>query len=169
MAILMYFGVGPEEHEHIQRFLGARCKGTEFTAIVNYTNRFARKHHVHALAVPGMTEKALVAHLDHGRPVICSIQAYSKARTAEGRLNEYRAGNDHGHYVVAVGYDGENYYFMDPWLIGQRGFIPRADFAARWHDRDKDPKTGELIRHLGIVFWQDGDSPRRPHRAARID
>ena len=43
---------------------------------------------------------------------------------------------DAGHYVVLVGYDAENLFFMDPSVLspGPYAFLPKAELDERWHD-----------------------------------
>jgi predicted double-glycine peptidase len=61
----------------------------------------------------------------------------------------YATGYDEGHYVVAVGYDSQNFYFMDPATLGNYTYIPTAEFASRWHDSDQ---VGKKLEHFGIVY-----------------
>jgi hypothetical protein len=42
---------------------------------------------------------------------------------------------DDGHYNVIVGYDSENFFFMDPWTKEHNyAYIPKTNFGTRWHD-----------------------------------
>jgi predicted double-glycine peptidase len=166
MAVLSYFGVGPEEYKDVQDHLGTTRKGTDFPRMVNYANRF--KTRVTAEAKPGMSIDELKEHLRKGEPVICSIQAYSAARTSAGRLKEYETKERNGHYVVAIGCDKENIYFMDPILIGRRGFIPEDEFLKRWHDDEGVEGYKDPVRQLGIFFVKAGPGPVNP-RARKID
>ena len=78
------------------------------------------------------------------RPVILAIQAWADDPATIDWANTY----EHGHYVVATGYDAKNIYFMDPYTRGTYTFIPRAQLEKRWHDVD-DPGT---LEHFGIMF-----------------
>lgn len=95
-----------------------------------------------------LTIYELCAYLDQGKPVICAIQAWAYLTVSEYRL-EY----DSGHYVIAVGYDADNIYFMDPSTSGNYAYIPKDEFAARWHDVDGE----DLAEQFGIVITIEAD------------
>jgi uncharacterized protein YvpB len=61
-----------------------------------------------------------------------------------------------GHFIVAIGYDDQNFYFEDPSLAGRRGFIPIAEFDQRWHEDD----SGHKLR-LGLVISSPDDIETR--------
>lgn len=108
----------------------------------------------------------LLAAVDRGQPPIVDLQAWQ---------NEPRrpwAGDwDDGHYVVLVGWDDRDLFFMDPSTDDTYAFIPRQEFVSRWHD--VVGKANVRTQHLVIFVHGDG-SPRRsdrppPPRATRID
>jgi predicted double-glycine peptidase len=167
MAVLSYFGVGAEDYAEMKERLGTTREGTDFPRIVEYAARFAR-HGIRADAEIGMTLGRLEEYLRAGSPVICSIQAYGTADTDEGDRQMY-ARNECGHYVVAVGFDDRNIYFMDPMLIGERGFIPRAEFVERWHDDEGVAGVPDPVVRLGLVFRQEGQVARHPYRARKVE
>jgi predicted double-glycine peptidase len=69
----------------------------------------------------------LQALIDQGKPTIVIIQAYAEEPVDWSK-------NEDGHYVVAVGYDENYVYFMDPSTLGNYTYIPVAEFLERWHD-----------------------------------
>ena len=77
------------------------------------------------------------------QPVICLIQAWT-----DRKGNNYAKDWDDGHYVVAVGYDPKNIYFMDPCTLGNYTFIPTDEFLQRWHDKD----TSEKLNHFALTL-----------------
>lgn len=89
-----------------------------------------------------MTLESLKSQLDSQLPVICLLQAWPE------KTVDLAADWQDGHYVVAVGYDQANVYFMDPWTLGNYTFIPQAEFLSRWHDRQR---LKDVV-HLGIVI-----------------
>lgn len=105
-----------------------------------------------------MTIDNLERWLDEKKPVICLIQAWAD------KPLDYSKDWDDGHYVVAVGYDERNVYFMDPCVIGNYSFIPRAEFLARWHDKDSE----ETLEHFGMVVSKDS-SVYNPLEIKRTD
>ena len=163
-AVCCYFGVGPSDADDYVELLKSDPKnGTKPEQIVNW----ARKFGLTAECAENMSDAELKAHLDAGRPVICSMQAYG---STPQRIEQYTAKeNGHyldldGHYIVAIGYDNENFFFEDPSLAGRRGFIPIAEFGARWHEDD----SGHKLR-LGIVIsGPDDDAPAGLHEAVYI-
>jgi predicted double-glycine peptidase len=163
MSICMYFGVGAETiSEFKKKVHTTRADGTYYLDMVDYARRFG----LNAEAIPDMTPAQLEENVGNGKPVICSIQAY-------GKPEDYvRNDKDNGHYVVAIGFDEDNFYFMDPYRPAahrQRGYIPKKEFPARWHD--DEAKTGQppnVINHLGIVVSpKEGQTPFL-HRAMKI-
>jgi predicted double-glycine peptidase len=115
-----------------------------------------------------MTIDQLERRLDEGKPVICSIQAYAEKAPAEKRTKIYKK-DDNGHYLVAIGYDDDNIYFMDPSLTGRRGFLPKPEFEARWHDDEGTPEHPKPISHLGLVIWRPAGTSTYARFARRID
>jgi predicted double-glycine peptidase len=103
---------------------------------------FAKRHGYKTAIYKNSTVPALEKLLDAGTPVICLIQAWP-----ERKVN-YAKDWDDGHYVVAVGYDKNNLYFMDPCTLGKYTFIPRAEFLTRWHDTDGK----ERLSHFAMTL-----------------
>ena len=91
-----------------------------------------------------MTNYELKAHLDMGRPVIITVQAWASTPS--------ELAGDSGHYVIAIDYDEDNVYFEDPALDDCRGFIPWVELDSRWHDKDKN---GKPFKRFGLVMWKD--------------
>lgn len=85
--------------------------------------------------------------LDNHRPVMLAIQAWATYPTNAKRNWESDWGD--GHWVVAIGYDNKNIYFMDPSTLGNYTFIPLAEFLERWHDEDLQKNK---LHHFGIII-----------------
>jgi len=95
---------------------------------------------------PIMDLKMLQSYLDKKIPVIVLIQAWSEKKV------DYAKDWDDGHYVVAIGYDNANVYFMDPATLGNYTYIPVREFMTRWHDIDgKDHR----VVHFGLAMWKN--------------
>ena len=165
MSILAYYGTGPEDYEVLKKKLGVTEKnGTNYHRMV----RFAAEQGLQANAKPKMTLAQLEQFLDEGKPVICSIQAYDEHNPPEKRAEIYNK-DDNGHYLVAIGYDDDNVYFMDPALTGRRGFLPKTEFESRWHDNEGTSEQPRRISHLGLVIWKPAGAAAYPRFARRID
>jgi predicted double-glycine peptidase len=76
-----------------------------------------------------MTVSQLQDTLASGYPVIVLIQAWKD----EDDPTPYALDEDDGHYVVAIGYDNEYFYFEDPWIIGSLAVMKKTELAERWH------------------------------------
>ena len=75
----------------------------------------------------------LLAAIDNGTPPIVDIEAWQDVTQRED-LKPWATDWDDGHYVVLVGYDDDNLYFMDPSTARFCAYIPRDEFVQRWHD-----------------------------------
>lgn len=100
------------------------------------------EHGIDSAVVEGMTLDQLRGLIDAGHPVICFLQAWN-----DDPAFDYSDGWEDGHYAVAIGYDRERIYFMDPSTIANYTFIPNRQFLARWHDGDERRQ----IYNAGIV------------------
>jgi predicted double-glycine peptidase len=100
--------------------------------------------------VDGLTIKELAASIDAGKPVIVLVQAWS-----DDEHPDYRDNWKDGHFVVALGYDAEKFYFMDPSTWGNYVQVPRSEFLVRWHDTDERIIDGRAdtvkVRHFGLI------------------
>jgi predicted double-glycine peptidase len=165
MSILAYYGAGPEDYDVLKKKLNTTEKnGTDYHQMI----RFASEQGLQADAKADMKLAQLEKCLDECKPVICSIQAYAEKVPEDKRAEAYRK-DDNGHYLVAIGYDADNIYFMDPSLTGRRGFLPKAEFDARWHDNEGTTEQLRLISHLGLVIWKPAGVAAYPRFARRID
>lgn len=101
-----------------------------------------------------MTICDLISAIDRGVPTICLIQAWYEGEdgTVDGN-HDYREEEQCGHYVVAVGYDRDCIYFLDPCQSDTYSYIPIKEFDARWHGDDMGERyvrTGLQVK-LNIV------------------
>lgn len=71
--------------------------------------------------------------VDRGEPAIVAVQAWQPVALAKN-LKPWATDWDDGHYLVVIGYDAQNLYFMDPSTADHYTYIPRGEFADRWHD-----------------------------------
>lgn len=108
--------------------------------------KYARKQGYTVTDYADMTIEDLETLLDAGNPVICLIQAWAKPGT------DYANDWKDGHYVVAIGYDQNSVYFMDPSTLGNYTYIPIDEFLVRWHDGDSKRK----YVHFGICLQKAG-------------
>ena len=128
-------------------------KGTEPQGIV----RGAKKHGLEAFFKENVSLEELRGALGRGETVILDIQAWSD----EVRLSTVpwsRRWED-GHYVVLVGMDEANAYFMDPSVGTGYTFIPFSELLERWHDYED--RSGPVWRNRQLAIFIRGKEPIR--------
>jgi hypothetical protein len=158
MAVASYYNVGAKKLEGFKRNLKTDPQeGTYYKNIVCY----AEKLGLSATVETDMGIPKPKAYIRDGKPVICSIQAYS-----EDKQPDYTK-NGNGHYVVAIGYDDKDtFYFMDPaanWEGARAnpryGCLTKADLECRWHEDEGSKAHPEPYSQLGIIVLPKDGSP----------
>lgn len=92
-------------------------------------------------AISPMSIETLKEYIKNKIPVICLIQAWAKI--SQDYTNEWK----YGHYVIAIGYDKKNIYFMDPSIPDAYGYLRTEEFLHRWHDISNGEKLYQLDFH----------------------
>lgn len=98
--------------------------------------------------------------IDAGEPPLVDLQAW------RDQHKPWKEIWDAGHYVVLVGYDAENLFFMDPSVLspGAYAYLPRAELDERWHDLagPEDLRVWRMtvfVRGDGEHWTPDGSAP----------
>lgn len=145
MSVFAFYGVGPEDLEELKTALQTNNEfGTYYKNIADY----AKSLGLDVSTVQEMSKQDLQKLLNENTPVILSMQAYA----TDEKVYDDPNSNDDGHYVVAIGYDKDDYfYFMDPSLTGRHGFLSWSDLEKRWHENEGSDKL-ELSHHLALVI-----------------
>lgn len=152
LAVCRYFDVGATTEADVVAAMRFGVEGSDPAHLVRAIRRFGLRWEEHR----GMTDAALRACLDRGRPVILMLQAWGdRARYRHYYRDHWRD----GHWVVAIGYDAEGLYVEDPLLAGARGFVSYAALADRWHD--VEGPTRRRVHRYGVAVWSR--RPRRSH------
>ena len=136
-SVLMFYGDEFLESDLAKLLKANPQEGTAYAEM----KRFSESKGYNVQVYKDMKVSDLKKLLDAGKPVICVIQAWP-----ERKVN-YKTDWDDGHYVVAIGYDDGNVYFMDPSTLGNYTYIPTDEFLVRWHDTDSKVK----LNHFGMV------------------
>lgn len=145
-SVLGYYGQDVRA-DKLEKALDTRPEsGTDYRNILKYAANLGYNARIRR----GLSLRQLERLIDARKPVIAVIQAWR-----DRRIPDWPNDWADGHYVVAVGYDDQNFYFMDPSTMGNYTYIPRNEFRDRWHDIDQ---RGRKLRHTGIVI--DGKEPR---------
>ncbi len=137
-SVFAYFGDEYRE-DHLAKELKAVPKtGTHYQEMM----RLAKAKGYSVKVLKTMTIADLKKTIDAGKPVICLIQAWAD------KAVDYSNDWEDGHYVVAIGHDSDNIYFMDPSTLSNYTFIPTKEFVNRWHDTDGKEK----LVHFGLII-----------------
>lgn len=140
-SFLYYYGTEIREDEMAADLKSDPEVGTPYQNIVAYAQSLGHRVEVKQ----NMTIQDLQSWIDRRQPVLVLIQAWP-----DSPVNWAEDWND-GHYVIAVGYDQEKIYFMDPSTLGNYTFIPIPEFMDRWHDTDGNVK----LVHFGMIISKD--------------
>lgn len=141
-SVLAYYGEEFREDELEKKLKSNSKDGTAYLEMA----RFALDRSFQVDIVKEMKLERLKADIESGLPVICLIQAWSDRSSVD-----YKHDWDDGHYVVAIGFDTNNIYFMDPSTLGNYTYIPISEFLSRWHDTDGK----ERLQNFGMVISKD--------------
>ncbi len=147
-SVFGYYGDEVREDVLAKQLRAEPKNGTKYENIVAIAKSKGYDVAVHK----NMRFEGLTSLLDKRKPVICLIQAWS-----DNPAN-YETDWEDGHYVVAIGYDKKNVYFMDPSTLGNYTFIPIVEFLKRWHDTDAEVKLynfGMVIEKAKPAFKSD--------------
>ncbi len=153
-AVCKYYGVGPDhEWEYVAMLRTNPEVGTRPSQVV----RVARKLGLRLRPFCPMSMAQLKHQLALRRPVLLLIQAWGR-ESCGGRTwrRTYEDTWSDGHWVVAIGFDNDGFFFEDPSLHSARGFLSFAELDVRWRD---ETLGGERLLRYGLVLWS--------HRKAR--
>lgn len=132
-SIMAYYGYDVVESDAAKDLKTTKKDGTHPQNIVDYFNKNGLEAQKKTL-----TPETLRDFLKKDIPVIIELQAW-------GDKNDYSKDFENGHYVVAIGYDENGFYFMDPSQFGY-GYLDVDELQSRWHDENK----GKIDQNLGI-------------------
>lgn len=144
-GVLGFFGEDFNESQLAGPLKSNNKIGTRYEAIA----KFGRNKGFEVDIYKDATIRKLQELLDQKKPVIVLIQAWSEKPSID-----YSNDWEDGHYVVAIGYDANNIYFMDPSTLGHYTFIPVKEFEARWHDKD----SSEKLHHFAMTLTRASGS-----------
>jgi len=109
-----------------------------------------------------MTLDELKRHVDQKKPILLAIQAWADSKSSYSSNQ-----NEDGHYVVAIGYDDKNFYFMDPSTLGHYTYIPTEEFVSRWHDFDS--YSNQTLIRFGMILTKPLTTPYNPDAITPLD
>ena len=156
LSVLEYYGIDDYNESEVMHEVGTTPeKGTEIERMA----AFAESRGLSTEVKSNVTLSALRRHVESGQGVIVDAQAWPD----DGQpAKPYPETWSDGHYLVVIGVDDEKVYFMDPSLLGSRGFIPVKEFLDRWHEVSS---KGEKLQHTALFFR---GKPKPPGAWAQI-
>ncbi len=155
-SLLGYYGKDVREDVLAKECKSKKSSGTRYGNII----KCAESYKITMLSKTGMTVEELKSLIDESKPVILVIQAWRDDPPETSWEDDW----EDGHYVVAVGYDDLNFYFMDPSTFGNYTYIPIDEFLSRWHDRSKK----EVLEHFGM-YSINGIPSYDPREIKKLD
>lgn len=165
-AVLTYWGVYDGGEGALARRLGSDpVDGTDVSALVKTAKEFG----LEAEAKEKLGVEDLRAALKRGDTVIVNLQAW--AGWGEKKPPVRGAGWDgrweDGHYVVLIGMDEANAYFMDPSVLPGLAWVPLDELPHRWHDYER---RGRSVRRFDrLAIFVRGKTPANPPTLTRMD
>lgn len=145
-AVLGYWGRDIGEEDIREMLNTNEVSGTYPDDII----RVAKALGLQAEYKENMSMADLENYVAEGIPVIVDCQAWrSVSQYNESWANTW----NNGHWLVVIGIDENNVTLEDPYILGDRGYMSREEFVARWHNvRGLDETdTGKQI-HMGIAI-----------------
>lgn len=125
-SILSYYGINKREDEIVKILDSNKKEGTHIEAIKKYLT----KNNITFEEKTNCDSNDLIGFLDDGHPTVMLVQAWTDKKNVKWK-NEWNS----GHYVVAIGYDDNDFIFEDP-STHLRSSIKTTQLDDRWHDVD---------------------------------
>ena len=94
-----------------------------------------------------MSLDELKKEIDGGHPVICAIQPVDDSGDSEN-----------GHWAVAIGYDTDNIFLMDPSTAAGYTYLSNNDFTDKWDTSiGAEGQSATEYKQVGIIVEICGD------------
>lgn len=162
-SVLLYWGHEYMETDLMKMLRTTADSGTQPSDIV----RVAQELKLNVELRQNMTYQDLERIIDKNIPVIICAQAWREGENLEKKWSDIW---NAGHYMVIIGYDQNNIYLEDPWLLTQIAYIPRAEFLDRWHiyegEAPLDDSDTKMFQ-MGILI--KGKQPVIPPKLFRLE
>lgn len=139
--VMAYYGVEVREDE-LMRELKCDIYGTPLQNMIS----MAEKKRFRVVAKCGFSLEEIKQFVDAKHPVIVLVQAWAERYMT---LEDWREDNEHGHYVIVIGYHGYAIVFEDPASF-RRTWMTEEEFIVRWHDID--PRTQEKFDYFAMLL-----------------
>ncbi|PKN75289.1 MAG: hypothetical protein CVU52_06175 [Deltaproteobacteria bacterium HGW-Deltaproteobacteria-10] len=140
--VLAYYGLDIRE----DILLKSLASSDQYGTLAHNMVALAKEKGFKVVAKSGMTLKTLKQYIDDECPVIVLVQAWADKYMT---INDWKKVNEHGHYVIVIGYQDNKIIFEDPSSF-PRTWMTKREFLARWHYTDT--RTQEKMDHFAIVL-----------------
>jgi predicted double-glycine peptidase len=154
--VFAYYGIDIREDMLIKE-LACDSYGT----LANNMRAVAEKHGFEVVAKSGMSLKTLKKYVDDKRPVIVLVQAWADRYMT---IKDWKEANEHGHYVIVIGYKDDKIIFEDPSSF-PRTWMTEEEFLARWHYTDI--RTQRKMNRFAMVLL--GKEPIKMRRLEHME
>jgi ABC-type bacteriocin/lantibiotic exporter with double-glycine peptidase domain len=125
MQSLLYYNGIERDQEELEPALGS---SPAYGTSIDSMRRFLNENNIDAELLQNLSLRDLRGYIDSGRVIVCLMQAWD-----DEPGHDYTDTWNDGHYIVAIGYDDDRIYFMDPYTIANYCYIENNDFLTRWH------------------------------------
>jgi len=154
-SVLVYYGFDVREKDIMDLAGTSAHDGTPIKGFKKVAKHYGLKSKVRKLTIENVKK-----YIAKRVPVIIDLEAWSEKKKVD-----WEDDWQDGHYVVAIGYDRDKFYFEDPSSV-HRTFLTFVELQKRWHDQD--PKTKKKLVNIGIII--SGRKPDyHPERAEHMD
>jgi len=113
----------------------------------------ARRRGLKAELREGLSLADLRAALARKATVMLHIQAW---REKSAPPKTWRENWENNHYVILIGIDAANAYFMDPSAYTAYAWLPLSELLERWHNLDYGSEPPRRCRNRGILIRGEG-------------
>ncbi len=144
-SVLAYYGHSFTEEKLAKEMGSDPQNGTNHVEMAEY----ARKLGIKAEIKSNLKIEDLKPYLQRDQPVIVEAQAWGTVDGIAVPNFDYTNAWDQGHYMVVIGLDDQNIYFMDPSASGSRALLSLQEFLPRWHDLDWN---SQQLHQTAILF-----------------
>lgn len=155
--VFAYYGLDVREDILIKDLACSDSYGT----LADNVKAVAEKEGFKVVARPRLSLATLKKYIDAQRPVIVLVQAWADQYMT---IKDWKKANEHGHYVIVVGYKDGKIIFEDPSSF-PRTWMTEEEFLARWHFTDV--RTKRNMDRYGIVLL--GKEPVKTRRLEHME
>lgn len=157
-SVLTYYGYTEREDKLLKKLKATSTDIFDNGVKIKSLLALFSEYKLDSEKIDGMKAKDLPDLIDQGIPVIVLLQAYKDKDNKSPYTIDYKD----GHYVVAIGYHGNNIIFEDPSSY-TRTFLSFEELEDRWHavdDLNKPNPVSVAILVKGVKKFNSNELTR---------